>query len=141
MKTPVRWQKPLLLRPRDTVHVVARAGPFDRPTFEDGLALLASARVRATPRLLGAAAFLSVGGVVLNRVNVVVGGMMLKGAAPQNAPQPYFPSAVEWGISLGLVAATIFLFGLGARLMPVLPMDPARASNSPMKEEASGRVA
>ncbi|HWA41519.1 MAG TPA: LD-carboxypeptidase [Gemmatimonadales bacterium] len=41
MKTPVRWQKPLLLRPRDTVHVVAPAGPFDRPAFEAGLALIA----------------------------------------------------------------------------------------------------
>ena len=41
MKSPVRWQKPLLLRPRDTVHVVAPAGPFDRPTFEAGLALIA----------------------------------------------------------------------------------------------------
>jgi muramoyltetrapeptide carboxypeptidase len=41
MKTPVRWQKPLLLRPRDPVHVVAPAGPFDRPTFEAGLALIA----------------------------------------------------------------------------------------------------
>jgi muramoyltetrapeptide carboxypeptidase len=40
MKTPVRWQKPLLLRPRDTVHVVAPAGPFDRPGFEAGLALI-----------------------------------------------------------------------------------------------------
>jgi muramoyltetrapeptide carboxypeptidase len=41
MKLPVRWQKPLLLRPRDTVHVVAPAGPFDRPSFEAGLALIA----------------------------------------------------------------------------------------------------
>jgi muramoyltetrapeptide carboxypeptidase len=41
MKSPVRWQKPLLLRPRDTVHVVAPAGPFDRPGFEVGLAVIA----------------------------------------------------------------------------------------------------
>lgn len=41
MKAPVRWQKPLLLRPRDTVHIAAPAGPFDRPTFEAGLALIA----------------------------------------------------------------------------------------------------
>jgi muramoyltetrapeptide carboxypeptidase len=41
MKAPVRWQKPLLLRPRDTVHVVAPAGPFDRSGFEAGLALIA----------------------------------------------------------------------------------------------------
>ena len=47
--------------------------------------------------------------------------MELKGAAPQDAPQPYFPSVVEWGISIGLIAATIFLFGLVARHMPVLP--------------------
>ncbi|KFE61924.1 Muramoyltetrapeptide carboxypeptidase [Hyalangium minutum] len=37
----MRWQKPLLLRPRDTVHVVAPAGPFDRAGFEAGLALIA----------------------------------------------------------------------------------------------------
>jgi muramoyltetrapeptide carboxypeptidase len=41
MKAPVRWQKPLLLRPRDAVHVVAPAGPFDRAGFEAGLALIA----------------------------------------------------------------------------------------------------
>jgi formate dehydrogenase iron-sulfur subunit len=27
----------------------------------------------------------------------------------------------EWGISVGLVAATIFLFGMGARTLPLLP--------------------
>jgi len=89
------------------------------------LALLASARVRETPRLLGLAAFLSMGGVVFNRVNVVVLGMDLKGALPQLGPQAYFPSAVEWGVSLGLIAATIFLFGLGVRSMPVLPKEEA----------------
>jgi muramoyltetrapeptide carboxypeptidase len=35
------WQKPLPLRPHDTVHVVAPAGPFDRAGFDAGLALLA----------------------------------------------------------------------------------------------------
>jgi muramoyltetrapeptide carboxypeptidase len=40
MKALVRWQKPLSLRPRDTVHVVAPAGPFDRPGFEAGLAVI-----------------------------------------------------------------------------------------------------
>lgn len=37
----MRWLKPLPLRPRDTVHVVAPAGPFDRPGFEAGLAVIA----------------------------------------------------------------------------------------------------
>jgi formate dehydrogenase iron-sulfur subunit len=40
---------------------------------------------------------------------------------PQVAPESYSPSIFEWGISVGLIAATIFLFGLGARLMPILP--------------------
>jgi formate dehydrogenase iron-sulfur subunit len=106
-----------------------------------GLFLLASPKVRENPRLLGLASFLSMGSIVLNRINVVVGGMNLKGTAPQLAPEAYFPSVVEWGISLGLIAATIFLFGLGARLMPVLPAESA-ASSSPMKkDQASGRVA
>jgi formate dehydrogenase iron-sulfur subunit len=54
-------------------------------------------------------------------MNVVVFAMDLKGAAPQIAPQTYFPSVFEWGISVGLIAATIFLFGWAARVMPVLP--------------------
>jgi formate dehydrogenase iron-sulfur subunit len=87
------------------------------------LALLGSARVRETPRLLGLAAFLSMGGVVLNRIDVVVLGMDLKGPLPQIAPASYWPSWVEWGISLGLIAATIFLFNLGVRKLPVLPKE------------------
>ena len=69
-------------------------------------------------------------GVVLNRVNVVLLAMNLKGPMPQFAPEPYFPSLVEWGMSIGLIAATIFLFGLGARLWPVLPQEPATARPS-----------
>ncbi|MFP2912826.1 LD-carboxypeptidase [Pyxidicoccus sp. 3LFB2] len=40
MKRPVRWLKPLSLRPRDTVHVVAPASAFDRPGFDVGLAVI-----------------------------------------------------------------------------------------------------
>jgi muramoyltetrapeptide carboxypeptidase len=39
-EAPVRWLKPLPLRPRDPVHIVAPAGPFDVPAFEKGLAVL-----------------------------------------------------------------------------------------------------
>ena len=48
--------------------------------------------------------------------------MTLKGPMPF-APERYSPSAYEWGVSLGLIAATIFLFGLAARNMPVLPKE------------------
>jgi formate dehydrogenase iron-sulfur subunit len=59
--------------------------------------------------------------VVYNRMNVVLFAMTFRGRMPWGAPHTYFPSAVEWSISIGLIAATIFLFGLGARLVPILP--------------------
>ena len=68
-------------------------------------------------------ALLATLGVILNRVNVVLLAMDLKGPMPQVRPTSYFPSVFEWGISVGLIAATIFLFGLGARLMPLLPKE------------------
>jgi formate dehydrogenase iron-sulfur subunit len=47
--------------------------------------------------------------------------MHMRGTMPGFAPKSYTPSVVEWGLSIGLIAATVFLFGLGARLLPVLP--------------------
>ena len=87
------------------------------------LAILASASLRERPNLLFVGALLTTAGVVLNRVNVVVLAMDLKGPMPQIAPESYAPSIFEWGISIGLIAATIFLFGLGARLVPLLPKE------------------
>ncbi|HEU4892482.1 MAG TPA: hypothetical protein VFT47_13085 [Vicinamibacterales bacterium] len=46
---------------------------------------------------------------------------------PQISPETYRPTVIEWGISIGLIAATIFLFGLAARLMPVLPKEEVAA--------------
>ena len=85
------------------------------------LALLSRASLRARPGILFAGALLTAMGVTFNRVNVVLFAMHLKGPMPQVAPASYSPSVFEWGISIGLIAATIFLFGLGARLMPILP--------------------
>jgi formate dehydrogenase iron-sulfur subunit len=89
------------------------------------LVLLASAGLRRNPAVLGLASALATAGIVLNRMNVVVFEMTLKGPMPQIAPARYFPSIFEWGVSVGLVAATIFLFGLAARHMPVLPKEGA----------------
>jgi len=51
---------------------------------------------------------------------VVLFAMTFQGRMPWGAPESYVPSIFEWGVSIGLIAATIFLFGLGARLLPVL---------------------
>jgi formate dehydrogenase iron-sulfur subunit len=85
------------------------------------LILLARRSLRQRAGVLFFAALLSVVGVTYNRMNVVLFAMTFRGRMPWRAPEGYAPSIVEWGISIGLIAATIFLFGLGARLMPLLP--------------------
>jgi formate dehydrogenase iron-sulfur subunit len=90
------------------------------------LVLLGSARLRQHPAALLTGAALATGGVVLNRVSVVALGMSLKGPMPQIAAVSYSPSVVEWGISAGLIAATIFLFAWCVRVLPILPKDEAR---------------
>jgi len=87
------------------------------------LAILSRASSRARPLALFHAALLATLGVILNRVSVVYLAMNLRGAMPQTAPETYFPSIFEWGVSVGLIAASIFLFGLGARLLPLLPKE------------------
>ncbi|HET7207550.1 MAG TPA: 4Fe-4S dicluster domain-containing protein [Terriglobales bacterium] len=92
------------------------------------LALLARRSLRAQPGLLFLGALLTTLGVIFNRVNVVLLAINLKGPMPQIAPSSYTPTLFEWGVSVGLIAATIFLFGLGARLFPLLPkQEPDRA--------------
>jgi formate dehydrogenase iron-sulfur subunit len=94
------------------------------------LALLSTKGLRERPRVLASAAFLTAAGVALNRMNVVMFGMDLKGPMPQIAPHSYVPTLLEWGVSVGPIAATIFLFGLAVRLLPVLPRVET-ASHSP----------
>jgi formate dehydrogenase iron-sulfur subunit len=92
------------------------------------LALLASSSLRRRPRALFAGTLLVTFGVIFNRVNVVLLAIHLKGPMPQIAPASYTPTIFEWGVSVGLIAATIFLFGLGARLFPLLPKQEADAA-------------
>jgi len=89
------------------------------------LALLARQSSRMAPKALFIGALMTTVGVIFNRVNVVYFAMQVKGTMPQGSPEHYAPSIFEWGISVGLIATTIFLFGLGVRLMPVLPAEEA----------------
>jgi formate dehydrogenase iron-sulfur subunit len=84
------------------------------------LILLARRSLRQRADVIFFASLLAVLGVTYNRMNVVLFAMTFRGRMPWRAPESYTPSIVEWGISIGLIAATIFLFGLAARLMPVL---------------------
>jgi len=90
------------------------------------LALLGAKAIRQRPAALSLAALIVVIGVVLNRTNAVFFAMNLKGPMPQIAPSGYFPSVWEWGLSIGLVAATILVFRWAAHTMPVLPKQQAQ---------------
>jgi formate dehydrogenase iron-sulfur subunit len=90
------------------------------------LVILSNRSLRSRPDTLFWGALLAVLGVVYNRMNVVIFAMTFRGRMPWVGPRSYAPSIFEWGISVGLIAATIFLFGLGARLFPVLPIPEAR---------------
>jgi len=61
--------------------------------------------------------------VILNRTNVVVYALNLKGPIPQSDPQSYAPSLYEWGLSVGLIAATVFLYGWAVRNLPIIQKD------------------
>src|SRR5262249_37899346 len=92
------------------------------------LVLLARQSSRLQPRALFTATLLVAVGVAFNRTTVVLLAMSLSGPMPGIRPEIYAPSLVEWGISIGLIAATIFLFGLAARLVPILPADEGHAA-------------
>jgi formate dehydrogenase iron-sulfur subunit len=84
------------------------------------LIFLAKKTLRRRGDVLCVASILTVLGVAYNRMNVVLFAMTFRGRMPWRAAESYVPSIVEWGVSIGLIAATIFLFGLAARFMPVL---------------------
>jgi formate dehydrogenase iron-sulfur subunit len=97
--------------------------PFGIEIFLCGalpLILLSRKSFRHRADVLCIASLLAVAGVAYNRMNVVLFAMTFRGRMPWVAAERYVPSIIEWGISIGLIAATIFLFGLAARLMPVL---------------------
>jgi formate dehydrogenase iron-sulfur subunit len=85
------------------------------------LALFMFKGIRESKAGLYAGSLLTLGGIVLNRLNVVILGMHLHGTAPYIAPATYFPSFVEIMVSVSLVAACIFFFSIGTKLLPILP--------------------
>jgi formate dehydrogenase iron-sulfur subunit len=91
------------------------------------LAILSRPNLRGQPAMLFCGALLTALGVIFNRVCVVVLAMDLRGPMPQNTPEAYSPTIFEWGVSVGLIALTIFAFGLGARLLPLLPKEQDKA--------------
>ena len=78
-------------------------------------AMLLFQRVRQSAKGLFFAAALIVGGVVLNRINVFIVGFK-----PPLSDNGYFPAVSEILVTLGLVAALMFIYRIAVTYLPVL---------------------
>jgi len=85
--------------------------------------LLSRAKLRSNHYAIIASVVLALGGVIFNRLNVVLLGMNLPGTMPGGSVGIYYPSMVEWALVISLVAALFFFFSIGAKLLPILPKD------------------
>ena len=81
------------------------------------LVMLMNFGVREHNRLRSTAAWLVIGGVVLNRFNVSMFGMMEKGTM-------YYPSFIESVVTIGVIAAHILFFVLIAKYFPIFEHHP-----------------
>ncbi|MBI5670635.1 MAG: polysulfide reductase NrfD [Chloroflexi bacterium] len=81
-------------------------------------------RQRDTWVLLAAA--LAVMGIIVNRWNVTLSGLIVPldwspGAAELFPVNAYLPSLVEWGVALGVLGYALLIFTLGLRFLPMFP--------------------
>jgi Ni/Fe-hydrogenase subunit HybB-like protein len=91
------------------------------------LVLLMLPEVRQTRAGLATACGLIVGGVLLHRMNVAVIGLRVRHW------ETYTPSLGEIGITVGITAGAIFVFGVLARILPIheeLASSPAAAHHA-----------
>ncbi|HEY5513511.1 MAG TPA: NrfD/PsrC family molybdoenzyme membrane anchor subunit [Geomonas sp.] len=81
------------------------------------LVMLMNYGVREHNRLRSTAAWLVIFGVVLNRFNVSMFGMMAKGTM-------YYPSFIESVVTIGIIAAHVLFFVLIAKYFPIFEHHP-----------------
>ena len=81
------------------------------------ITLVALPRTRRSPWGLGLSAGLAAAGLALNRLDVGIFGYW------RDAGVPYFPSAVEWALGLGIIAAAGLVFLAIAANFPIFDED------------------
>ena len=75
------------------------------------------------------AGLVAIGGVVANRWNVTLSGLVVPmdwspGAAQLFAVQPYTPALAEWGVAIGVLGYALTMLTLGLRFLPLFNHDP-----------------
>jgi menaquinone reductase, integral membrane subunit len=88
--------------------------------------ILLTPRFRRQDILVMLAGLLAVAGIVANRWNVTLSGLIAPmdwspGAAELFPVQGYEPSLAEWGVGLGVVSYALMMFTLGLRFLPIYP--------------------
>ncbi len=106
------------------------------------LGALIPALILLTPRLrrrdiwIIVAALLAMGGIIVNRWNVTLSGLVVPvdwspGIANVFPVREYMPTAIEWGIALGVVGYALLMLTLGLRYLPFFP----RTNRTPESSE------
>ena len=86
------------------------------------LVLLSKREWRRTPWLMVLAGLSVVIGIIAVRFNIVVPPQILP--VMEGLPHgSYFPTAVEWLTSVGMIAVGLLLYTIGAELLPLTPLD------------------
>jgi molybdopterin-containing oxidoreductase family membrane subunit len=85
-------------------------------------------RLRRQDAYLIVAALLALSGIIVNRWNVTLSGLIVPldwspGVAEVFGVNSYQPSLAEWGVSLGVLAYGILMFTLGLRFLPLFPQE------------------
>jgi molybdopterin-containing oxidoreductase family membrane subunit len=86
------------------------------------MVLLTKRSWRRSPVAMVLAGLSVVIGIIAVRFNIVVPAQILP--VMEGLPHgSYFPTMVEWGTSVGIVAVGLLLYTLGAELLPLTPLD------------------
>jgi Ni/Fe-hydrogenase subunit HybB-like protein len=99
------------------------------------LVLLMMPEARQSPGGLATACGLVVAGVLLHRLNVAVIGLRVRHW------ETYIPSLGEVGITLGITAGAVFVFGVLARILPIHEELSAPAAREPRATVRAGAMA
>jgi Ni/Fe-hydrogenase subunit HybB-like protein len=120
----------------EAIDLLQRTTPYGGSfwLFEVLLGALVPAIILLVPRLrhndswIFVATILAIAGVVVNRWNVTLSGLIVPldwspGVADIFAVNNYTPSLIEWGVALGVVSYALMFFTLGLRFLPLFPDD------------------